>query len=258
MKLPWFHNRRQEILERPFPDEWRRLLDRRVAHTLLLTPDERHRLEGDLSVFAEEKLWEAVGGLEMTDEVKVLVSAQACLLTLGMPEHDDFPNVESIIVYPSSYRAPAQGALLGGVMEHTAQARAGEASSNGPVIVSWEDVSYGAKNDTDGRNVVLHEFAHKLDFRTGSADGVPRLKTQDQYDRWAEVMSVEYANLVESAKHGRHSLLSTYGATNPAEFFAVATEAFFEKSVHMKHEHPDLYEVLLAFYGIDWAERVHP
>jgi MtfA peptidase len=258
MRLPWFHNRRQEILEQPFSGEWKLWLDSGISQAKLLTPDERTRLEGDLRIFAAEKFWEGVGGLDITDEIKVVVSAQACLLTLGMVEHDYFPNVESIIIYPSSYRAPSAGPIVGGRVQvvDSHQDRLGEAHGNGPVILSWFDTVTGGANSDDGRNLVLHEFSHKLDFRNGSPDGVPRLKTQEQFDRWAEVMSAEYAQLVESAEHHRHSLLRNYGATNPAEFFAVATEAFFEKSVRMRQDHPALYEVLLGYYGIDWAARV--
>jgi Mlc titration factor MtfA (ptsG expression regulator) len=256
MRLSWFHNLIQDALEQPFPDEWKQWLDTSVRHVALLTPDERARIEDDLRIFAHRKFWEGAGGLEITDRIQVIISAQACLLTLGMVKHDYFPNVDSIIVYPTSYRAPATSSTIGGVMEHAVQGREGEAHGNGPVVLSWSDAVSGDSDPDDGHNLVLHEFAHKLDFRNGAPDGVPTLKTQQQYDRWSEVMSKEFASLVESAKHSRHSFLSAYGATNAAEFFAVATEAYFEQSVKMKRDHPDLYEVLLGFYGIDWAQRV--
>jgi Mlc titration factor MtfA (ptsG expression regulator) len=255
MNIPWFHSHRQKILEQPFPVEWREYLDAHVWHYKLMTSEERARFENDLRIFLAEKSWEAAGELEMSDEIKVVVSAFASLLTLGIVNAGYFPNVNSIIVYPSSYVAPSIGDIFGTAVEHTSQARLGEAHSDGPVVISWADILAGADNHQDANNVVLHEFAHKLDFRNGSSDGVPRLHTSEEYDRWAAVMSTEYAALVDDTEHNRHTLLNGYGATNSAEFFAVATEAFFEKSVRMKREHTELYEVLLMFYGIDWAER---
>jgi hypothetical protein len=275
MTFSLFHSRRQSILEQPFPDEWREIVERNLWHYKLLSSQERSRLEDDLRIFREEKYWEAAGGLVMTDEIQVTISAHACLLTLGMPKPDYYPKVTSIIVYPAGYVAPSRGQTFGGAssgltglggpriyspqvgaVEMTVQARLGEAHPDGPVILSWGDAKLESANPHDGHNVILHEFAHELDFRNGRADGVPALRSSADYDRWAAVMSAEFAKLVDEARHFRHSMLRSYGATNPAEFFAVCTEAFFERSAQLKREHPDLYDVLLRFYGIDWAGRV--
>jgi Mlc titration factor MtfA (ptsG expression regulator) len=256
MNIPWFHTRRQKIAEEPFPDKWRQYLTSHVWHYQKLTPEEQTKLESDLKIFMAEKTWEGTVGFELYDEVKVVVSALACLLILGIKDANYFPNVDTIIVYPGAYNASGKRYREGGIVDESKEGRLGEAYDNGPVIISWGDTLDGAENHQDANNVVLHEFAHKLDFRNGSADGVPVLHTQEECDKWAEVMSSEYAELVYDTQHNRHTLLREYGATNPAEFFAVATEAFFEKSERMKREHPKLYDVMLMFYGIDWAARM--
>lgn len=134
--------------------------------------------------------------------------------------------------------------------------RLGEAWSNGPVVLSWQDVEIGGMNERDGHNVVLHEFAHKLDVNDGSVDGVPFLDSNEQINEWSEIMSKEYERLVQASEHGKATLLDHYGATNPGEFFAVATECFFEKPVQMQHKHPDLYELLKGYYKQDTAARM--
>ncbi len=257
MQFPWFHDKHRDILAEPFPVLWRQILTHNVHHYRLLTPDERARIEDDLRIFVAEKFWEGGGGMEVTEEMKVTISALACLLTLGFAEHDYYPNVESIIVYPAGYRIPAHGEIVGGsVIMGGMQDVLGQAWNTLPLIISWSDVLMDSRGERQGHNVALHEFAHKLDFQGGGeADGVPRLHTDEQYDRWAAVMSREYQQLVDDAKHGRHTTLDAYGATNSAEFFAVATDAFFEKPIKLRDTHRELYAVLEEFYGVDWAAR---
>jgi hypothetical protein len=190
----------------------------------------------------------------MTDEVKVTIAAQAALLILAM-DHDYFSNVESILVYPFDYVAVETTVGSDRIVNVGPSFRAGEAWSTGPIVLSWPDALAGGRNESDGRNVVLHEFAHKLDYRNGSADGVPRLKTKLEYDRWSEVMSREFDELVRDSETGHATLLNKYGATNPAEFFAVTTECFFERGGQLKSSHPNLYEVFRGFYNQDPAGR---
>ena len=257
MNLPWpFSSRRQKIVEEPFPAEWLSYLDNNVKHYAFLNPDEQNRLQGDLRIIMAEKNWEGALGFIVTDEVKVTVSAMAALLTVGFERHDYFPDVESIVVYPSAYVATSVDPLHGQVVTRSQQARLGEAHGQGPVILSWDDLLEGGQEAEDGHNLVFHEFAHKLDFRDGSANGVPYLRDEAAVEAWAHVMSAEFEQLVHDVQHHRHTMLRDYGATNAAEFFAVCTECFFEKPIRMREQKPQLYGVLADYYGIDWAERL--
>jgi Mlc titration factor MtfA (ptsG expression regulator) len=255
MLFAWLkQRRRRRLLATPFPDEWLAYLRKNVALYATLTEAEQAKLRDDLRVFVAERHWEGCGGLTVTDEMKVTIAAQACLLVLNL-EHDDFGRVPSVLVYPSGYRSPAERHGPDGTVGGD-PGRLGEAWYRGPVVLAWDSVLGGGKNPHDGQNVVLHEFAHQLDFLDGYADGTPLLPSHAAYRRWHEVMTAEYNHLVAESERGRATVLDAYGATNPAEFFAVATEAFFEKPVQMQHRHPALYEVLHDYYRQDPAERV--
>ncbi len=256
MIFSWFRDiHRRSILAQPFPDEWEGYLQRHFPHFALLTTEEQARLRQDIQIFLAEKYWEGCGGLELTPQMQVLIAAQACLLTLNR-EHEFYPNVESILIYPSGYTVPQKSMEPGGIVQETFSARLGEAWDNGPVVLSWADVDAGGANDRDGENVVYHEFAHKLDMVDSSADGVPRLENDAEYDAWAKVLSREYQELVTLTEQGQATLLGDYAATNAAEFFAVATERFFEKPAQMQQSHPALYTALRNFYRQDPAARI--
>jgi MtfA peptidase len=251
MLFTWLRQRRRhQLLASPFPEEWLAYLRKNVALYAQLTEAEQARLRDKLRVFMGERHWEGCGGLTVTDDMKVTIAAQACLLLLNI-ENDDFSRVPSILLYPSGYSAPAErrnpDGTVGGI-----PGRLGEAWYRGPVILAWDSVIAGGH---DGQNVVLHEFAHQLDFLDGYADGTPPLSSREAYRRWHKVMNAEYDRLVLESAHGRARVLDAYGATNPAEFFAVATEAFFEKPVQLRHRHPALYAVLRDYYRQDTAER---
>ena len=256
MVFAWFaEHRREDIREQPFPEEWLAYLEKNVAHYAYLSASEQKTVRDDLRILMKEKTWEGGGGLELTEEMQVTIAAEASLLLLGL-DHEYYPNVESIVVYPKDYVAPARTRDPSGVVDEYGSTRLGEAWDNGPVVLSWSDARSGGLNPTDGHNVVLHEFAHKLDMRDGTADGVPKLDEDAQYDTWAEVMSAEFQELVSQTEKGHKSLIDSYGATNPAEFFAVSTECFFEKSVLMQERHARLYAVLRDFYHQDPASRM--
>jgi Mlc titration factor MtfA (ptsG expression regulator) len=248
-------HRRKALLAEPFPPGWIDILQENVAHYAYLRDDEKSRLHDDLRIFISEKNWEGCGGQEITDEIKVTSAAQACLLLLNL-KHDYFANVESILVYPTDYFAKDRSVGPGGIIDESPSNRLGEAWSIGPVVLSWLDVKSDGMNEMDGHNVTLHEFAHKLDLDDGAADGVPRLTNDEQYERWAEVMSAEYERLVKNSERGHATLLDEYGATNAGEFFAVATECFFEKARQMREKLPELYEVLKSYYKQDTAARM--
>jgi len=245
--------RRRRILARPFPAEWLSHLQRNVRHYALLSEAEQAKLRDDLRIFIAEKRWEGCGGLVMTDEMQVTIAALACLLVLNLPV-DRCRRAKDILIYPAAYVMPHPQPVGGGVVRESIAA-SGAAWYRGPVILSWADVRAGARNHADGRNVVLHEFAHRLDMLDGLVDGTPPLRDRQQYLRWHRVMTDAFDELRRDSEEGRATLLRAYGATNPGEFFAVATECFFERPRAMRNEHPDLYDVLREYYGQDTAER---
>ncbi len=251
----FFKNRRRAALRKePLTEEERALLDRNVPYAQKLTPEERAELEQLVRIFLSEKSFEGCGGLELTEAMKVTIAAQACLLLLHR-DTDIYPRVDSILVYPSAYRAPQQTSVSGGLVIEGTQERLGETSTRGAVVLAWDHVAADAHRPGDGQNVVLHEFAHQLDGEEGPIDGVPDLGPRERYTSWAAVLGAEYEALTAEIHAGRSSDIDDYGATSPAEFFAVVTEMFFEKGAALKGRHPALYEQLAAFYRQDPAAR---
>lgn len=246
--------RREAIKSRPFPDAWLSILSRTTPFLAELSPTDREELLGHIQIFLEEKPFEGCGGLEITDEIRVTVAAEACLLLLHR-DTDYYPDLETILVYPSTYVSPTPRVAPGGIVIEGGQARLGESWSRGVVVLAWDSVLAGAANISDGHNVVLHEFAHQLDQESGDADGAPELPRRAMYAAWARVLGREYAKLVEDDHLFRRTVIDKYGATDPAEFFAVVTEAFFEKPRALRAKHPELYEQLAAFYQQDPAAR---
>ncbi len=237
----------------PFPQEWESILERNVALYRYLPDDLRDQLRNDIKIFMDEKRFEGLGGLTLTDEIKVTIAAEACMLLLNREKHY-YPGLVSILVYPGAYVAEVSTPLGGGVYVEGPSVRLGESWKHGSVILAWDDVKRGAQNAEDGHNVVLHEFAHQLDQEDGLADGAPILGNQSSYAVWAQIMSEEYERLRADAGHHKKNILDEYGASNPAEFFAVATETFFEKPRQMKRRSPYLYAELKEFYKVDPAE----
>jgi Mlc titration factor MtfA (ptsG expression regulator) len=257
--LNWFRKRhRKKLLAKPFPAEWEAIIRRNVAHDSWLAAEERQHLRDLVRVFIAEKRWEGCGGLVLTDEVRVTIAAQACILVLELP-HALYQNVNSILVYPSPFVVPPRrpGAFeipsqpIGGPLPAL-----GEAQLRGPVILVWDAVRRTGRHPESGHNVVYHEFAHKLDMLDGRPDGTPPLHGRAEYQRWIRVCSREYLALRERAARGQHGLLDAYGATNEAEFFAVVTEQFFDQPIALRKRHAELYAVLRAFYRQDPAARV--
>jgi Mlc titration factor MtfA (ptsG expression regulator) len=247
----WKRHDRARILQRPFPAEWRAILARNVPLASTLDAAEHKTLENGVQIFVAEKHFEGCGGLELTQEMPVTIAGQACLLLLHLDEADVFPTVESVLVYPSAYKAPAVRRPGGVVIDR--EARAGEAWQQGTVVLAWDEVLQSARDPRHG--LVLHEFAHALDQEDGSADGAPILPQRSMYGPWARVLGAEFEQLTQEIHDGHRTTLDPYGATNPAEFFAVVTEAFFGRPLELLREHPALYEQLRAFYRQDPASR---
>jgi Mlc titration factor MtfA (ptsG expression regulator) len=250
---PWLAERRRTRLRRrPFPAAWRKILRRRVPYFRTLPADLQIQLKKHIQVFMAEKVFIGCNGLAITDDIRVTIAAQACLLLLNR-RTAYYPNLRQILVYPGAFivnRVHTDGT---GVLQDQRQVLAGESWSQGQVILSWEDAVEGAAVPDDGRNVVIHEFAHQLDQEKGHANGAPILARREHYERWSRVLGQAFGNLQARSGNPEPSLLSDYGATHPAEFFAVISEVFFEQPLRMAAEHPELYRELAAFYCVDPA-----
>jgi len=235
----------------PFPPAWRVIIARHVPYARRLTPAQRAELERHVRTFLDRKHIEGCGGLRLHDVHRVTIAAHAGLLMLGGIT-DCFPRLTTILVYPDEYVVDEPRALGGGIVSEGPELHAGHTQSNlGAVVVSWRDVLDGVSDPADGENVLFHELAHQLDFEDGEDNGVPRHADEASARRFAEVARREYERLCDDAKQGRHTELDPYGAENPAEFFAVATEAFFEIPAALRAAHPELYDVLAAYFRQD-------
>ena len=244
--------RRQRLRSELFPDHWRRIIETRVPMVARLSHEDLTELLGHTRILLEEKHFEGAAGLVMRDEVRVTTAAQAAVLLLHR-ETDYFPRLTSVIVYPTAYVAEDQH-VEGGIWSEGDEYRAGHTGrSLRALVLAWDEVKAGAADPNDGRNLVLHEFAHQLDFEDGSTDGTPLLENRAQADAWARVFSAELAALRRAADAGESTLLDPYGAQDPAEFFAVATETFFERGGELVARHPTLYAELQRFYRQDPA-----
>jgi Mlc titration factor MtfA (ptsG expression regulator) len=260
----WKKQQREKMKAALFPADWRRTLEERFPLYARLPEADRQELQGHIQVFLAEKSFEGCGGLELTDEMKVCIAAQACLLLLHR-DTDYYSGLRSILVYPGTYFVKTTRHVAAGVAEERHDRRLGEAWPSGAVVLAWDAVHCGTANPDDGHNVVFHEFAHQLDFEDGLADGAPLLATEDpwyrrrnRYKTWARVLNGEFEKLRADVVAGKHSALDVYGATNPAEFFAVATEAFFERPRQMREKLPDLYVELKRYYLQDPAQWAAP
>ena len=242
--------KRKHLLAMPFPDEWIQIIKKNVPLYNRIPETLKKQLHGLINIFLTEKNFEGCGGLEITDEIKVTIAAQACMLLLNR-KTSYFRKLHTILVYPHTYIAKTISSNDRIIIEGH-DARLGESWQNGPVVLAWDSVTGGTSNIHDARNVVIHEFAHQLDQEDGSADGAPILEKRSRYITWAKVLSKEYETL--QRKKDAKSVLDKYGATNPAEFFAVATETFFEKPKQMKKKHKELYDELRNYYRLDPAE----
>jgi Mlc titration factor MtfA (ptsG expression regulator) len=246
--------RRRRLRARPFPKDWLTLIQRHVVFFHRLSASDRAELLGHIQVFLAEKRFEGCGGFAITDEVRVTIAAQACLLLLHR-KTDYFPELVTILVYPSGYMVEEKRQIAEHVWEEGTSNRLGETGRRmGSLVLSWDAVKFGAADPSDGRNVVFHEFAHQVDYENHAADGVPELATREQQLAWSEVMRSEFASLRAADESGIPTLLDTYGATDPVEFFAISVEAFFERPQALRARHPRLYEELRNYFDQDPVE----
>ena len=243
--------RRRRLQANPFPENWLEIIRDNVVFFSRLSAADRAELLGHIQIFVAEKRFEGCGGLEINDEIRLTIAAQACLLLLHR-KTDYFPRLFTILVYPSQYVAEETRQIQDHVWEEGRMVRLGEtARQMGTMVLTWDAVRAGAADAADGKNLVLHEFAHQLDYENYASDGAPALATREQQLSWREVMRTEFTSLRAADETGIPTLLDTYGATNPAEFFAVATEAFFERPRSLRGQHPKLYAELQSYFQQD-------
>ena len=249
----FLRERRRELLyATPLHSKWVELLNSNVPLSNKIPKHLLSRYHGHINFFLHDKDFVGRGGLEIDDQIRLTVAGNACLMVLN---HDRFifPGFKTIIVYPDTYQTTTTN-HNGGVVSHSMQHRAGESWHRGPVVLSWSDIQRGANNPEDAHNVVIHEFAHKLDEENQIMDGLPILKNQSHYKEWADVLSEEYESFLERVDRSRNDIIDSYGAVSAIEFFAVISESFFEKSKQMKRKLPALYEQLSRYYGLDTAD----
>lgn len=243
--------RRRRLRKRAVPAQWQLILRGNFPLFHRLPAADQTELLGHVQVFMAEKQFEGCGGLRLTDEMRLTIATLACLLLLHR-ETDYYPQLSTILVYPTTYITHGERHLEGPIWETGSQHLLGHTQHRlGTIVLAWDAVRRGAANSTDGRNVALHEFAHQLDFEDYATNGAPVLASRDESVEWARIMTREFNALRIADETGTPTLLDTYGATNPAEFFAVVTEAFFERPLPLRARHPELYAALQRFYCQD-------
>ena len=253
----WRLNR---VLARPIDPQWQAILARNVPVYLPMSGELQHQLHKLIQQFLHQKKFVGCAGIEVDDEMRLTIAGQACLLLLNRRTRV-YPDLHTILVYPSAFMVPRKQVDEAGVVTEARQDLLGESWGDGRVILAWDHVQRGAHDWTDGQNVVLHEFAHQLDSESGSNNGAPYLGSSSNYRNWSQVLSRDFANLRVDAMYRQHSVMDHYGATSPAEFFAVATETFFEKPWEMAQRHGELFSELFKYYRVDpraWLPQPEP
>lgn len=233
-----------------FPESWQNILNNSVPYYQFLPESLRDELRIHMPVILNEKIFEGCGGLVMSEEKKVLIAAYATILILGEPA-GYYPSLQAILVYPDDYMAPVHEEDASGIMTEGMESRSGESWDMGSIVLSWSDIEQDIKNPFSGRNLVFHEFSHQLDDRYGITAGIDDDGHVHTSDKGNEVLAEHFLELRRAINGRQQTLLHPYGATNPAEFFAVATECFFENGHRLNQQHPKLYNSLKAFYNID-------
>ena len=244
-------SRRNKLFLKPLAPDCIQILENNVSIYSLLSEELKKELHGRINIFLDEKEFIGCAGLQISTEIRITIAGNACLLLLKRDKRC-FPGFTTILMYPDTY--VAKEIKSDGMVElHEESTRSGESWYRGPVVLSWADVMRGSLDHSDGHNVVLHEFAHKLDEENKAMNGLPVLRDSSHYAEWADVLSKEFDSLLVRVDRGTNSVIDSYGAVSPAEFFAVATESFFEKPLQMKDKLPELYQQLKRFYNLDPA-----
>lgn len=250
----WLKRRRRRHHDRaPLPAQWLTYLLENVPYFSVLPTEDREELLRHVRVLLNEKHFEGCRGFDVTDEVRVTIAGHAACLLLHR-DSDYFPKLRTILVYPSIFLVEDHHPDQNGIVSPGTDEHAGQSWDLGVVVLAWDEVVQSSKPSREGYNVVLHEFAHQLDLEDHFADGTPPLSDAAHYARWIAVFRADYDDLIRDLRRGHHTVIDEYGATNEAEFFAVATEAFFETSVRLRRKHPELYKELSSYFQQDPAD----
>ncbi|MBU2872332.1 M90 family metallopeptidase [Colwellia sp. E2M01] len=251
MSKPYLlEHKRNNIKKLPFKKEWRKIIQKRMPYFKQMPTDLQLQLKQHIQVFIAEKEFVGCNGVEITDEIKITIAAQACLLLLNR-KTNYYPKLKTILIYPGAFTKVQNQQAVDGTQQTKRINLSGESWDFGKVVLSWQDSVHGAELPHDGHNVVIHEFAHQLDQENGRANGAPTLGKEQNYQSWSDTFSKQFKLLQRQAAANIPSLFDYYGATNPAEFFAVVSEVFFEKSEQFAKEHPELYQQLTGYYKVD-------
>lgn len=244
----------RRAVHKAFPLAYSAILRRDLPQYRHLAPDLQWQLKKRIQQFLFEKTFVGCAGLEVTDQMRVLIAARACMLLLNR-ETEVYPGLSHILIYPSVFVVPREFRTEDGLTVESRQVLSGESWSDGRVLLAWDQV-LPPEGQMPGHDVVMHEFAHQLDGEDGVEDGAPDLGSQQRYQVWSRVMRACYRRHAQMLAHGEHSTIDEYGQTNPAEFFAVSTETFFTNPHGLSAEFPDLFRLLRQFYHVDpreWA-----
>lgn len=244
---------RKRLLNTPLSNQQRAILAEQVPLIEKLPTELRTKLDGKINLLLNQVEFSGCSGLDVTDEMKLSIAAQACLLVVNRDLWYD--HLTTILIYPTAFKS-RHHERTGCVVKEKEKVRTGESWSRGPIILSWMDAQRGALNDHDGHNVVLHEFAHKIDELSGRTNGIPALSGIEQLKDWAAVFDPAYKKHIRAIEAGHQTILDPYGASGPQEFFAVAVEAFFEKPKAFRHADPEVYKQMSRFFQLDpsnWA-----
>ncbi|MCR9062270.1 MAG: zinc-dependent peptidase [Rhodobacteraceae bacterium] len=239
---------RSRLLAAELSDEQRAIVGQQVPLTHRLPAELRSRLEGKINLFIDQIEFIGCNGLEVTEEMRLSIAAQACLLVVNTDTW--YKNLRTILIYPGAFKS-RQSRQSGYVVTEREIVRTGESWARGPVILSWQHAREGAVKDHDGKNVVFHEFAHQIDDLSGHTDGVPNLGKDQSISGWAKAFMEAYQRHVHHVQHGRRTLIDAYGAEGPEEFFAVTVETFFERPAALGREEPEVYEQLSKLFRLD-------
>ncbi|MCB1666263.1 MAG: zinc-dependent peptidase [Pseudomonadales bacterium] len=245
--------RRKKVDASPFPAPWLQILRDSLPVYKRMWPDQQRELRQLIKRFLNSKEFVGCAGQTINDEIRVTIAAHACLLLVGRPSHE-YQDLHTILVYPTGFVVNHEKHDEFGLVTEGEHFLIGESWGNGKVILAWDSVQQSVRNFADGQNVVLHEFAHQLDHESGVTNGAPLLYSKGAYADWSRVFSEEFLRLQHDSAHHHHTLIDEYGATNPAEFFAVVTETFYERPYELASRHPSLFEELMSYYRVDPRE----
>ncbi len=246
----WLRDRRRrKFLDEPFPPWWEAILRRNVGHYSRLSPAEQAAMRDITRILVAEKNWVGCGGMQITEEVKITVAAQAAIPVLAA-DHEYYSRVDSVLVYPNEFRTPnPEDGFEDDELSDTIIA--GQAWYRGPVIVAWNEVLSEGRDPECGQNVVIHEFVHQIDFLDYEANGAPPIRDKDLAMRWMKAMSAAYIFDKAALDRGDETFFTEHAGENETEFFADAAEAFFCSPVALKEEFSDVYAVFAEYFKLD-------